>query len=309
VQQGAERLILQRVNPIFGPEVHKDIEAVTAQLQDHGVETPLLVRSRRGGLFEKDSEGKVWRVLTFVEGETVQQVDSPGRARQAGALLGRFHRVFHDSGYQFKHQRPGVHDTVAHLESLSAALSACQEHPAHVDVAPVGAEIQALAAELPDLSGRVERIVHGDPKISNIIFAPDGRARCLVDLDTLARMPLHLELGDAMRSWCNPAGEEQPGELDLHLLGAALEGYASTAHRPNEAERAALPYAPWLIALELSARFCADALRERYFGWDPQRFPSASAHNLCRARSQLALARSARVALAQIQQLTGALWS
>ncbi len=46
------------------------------------------------------------------------------------------------------------------------------------------------------------------------------------------------------------------------------------------------------ITIELAARFCADAVHDRYFAWDPSRFESRRAHNLARARSQLALARS-----------------
>ena len=40
------------------------------------------------------------------------------------------------------------------------------------------------------------------------------------------------------------------------------------------------------------ARFCADALNETYFGWDPDKFASRSEHNQVRAASQLAVARS-----------------
>ena len=60
------------------------------------------------------------------------------------------------------------------------------------------------------------------------------------------------------------------------------------------AERRALPAGLETIALELSARFCADALRESYFGWDSARFGSRGEHNLVRARSQLSLAASVR---------------
>ncbi len=41
--------------------------------------------------------------------------------------------------------------------------------------------------------------------------------------------------------------------------------------------------------IELGARFCADALNESYFGWNPARFASRSEHNQVRAAGQLAL--------------------
>ena len=49
------------------------------------------------------------------------------------------------------------------------------------------------------------------------------------------------------------------------------------------------------IQVELAARFCADALNERYFGWDARRFGSRSEHNRVRAAGQLAVHRSLMV--------------
>ena len=54
------------------------------------------------------------------------------------------------------------------------------------------------------------------------------------------------------------------------------------------------------ITLELTTRFTADILNDRYFGWDPQRFASRAEHNRVRACGQLRLAESlleARVSL------------
>ena len=53
------------------------------------------------------------------------------------------------------------------------------------------------------------------------------------------------------------------------------------------------------VCVELAARFCVDAFDDAYFGWDPSRFPSRRAHNLVRARGQLALGRAVRAARAE----------
>jgi hypothetical protein len=45
------------------------------------------------------------------------------------------------------------------------------------------------------------------------------------------------------------------------------------------------------IYLELAARFAADALEERYFGWSPARYATRGEHNLARAGNQLAAAQ------------------
>ena len=103
-----------------------------------------------------------------------------------------------------------------------------------------------------------------------------------------------LELGDAFRSWCNPAGEDKrQSAFALDLFAAAVDGYAGAAAGwITPAESGAIVAGTLTIYVELAARFCADALRECYFGWDAERFPSRSAHNQVRAASQLTAARA-----------------
>jgi Ser/Thr protein kinase RdoA (MazF antagonist) len=301
-------LVLQWVNPMFGPEVNDDIEAVTAHLAARGMATPRLVRTSGGALTVADRARGHWRLMTFVEGVTHHKVTSPALCESAGLLVGRFHRAVQDLTHEFKHRRPHVHDTARHLAHLADVLAHRTDHRHHAAVAPVAREILSRAADLPVLTGLPRRVVHGDLKISNLLFSPAGEALALIDLDTLAEMSVVLELGDAWRSWCNPSREDDPGaHLDLDLFAAALRGYAEGAQGLlMSAEVSALPRAVEVIALELSARFCADALDESYFGWDHARFSSASEHNLLRARGQLALARSAAAAKADLARIVAA---
>ncbi len=135
--------------------------------------------------------------------------------------------------------------------------------------------------------------MHGDPKISNVLFDRDtGAGLCLVDLDTLGRRSIVTELGDAFRSWCNPAGEDaEDAAFSAALFSASIAGYAAGSETLlADAERVSIPAATHRIAVELAARFCADALNETFFRWDATRFESASAHNLARTRAQLTLA-------------------
>jgi Ser/Thr protein kinase RdoA (MazF antagonist) len=152
-----------------------------------------------------------------------------------------------------------------------------------------------------------QRIVHGDPKISNLIFAADtDRAVCLIDLDTLSRMAVALELGDALRSWCNPATEDAASARFVRpFFEAAIAGYAAAAPgflAPEEWR--AIPRGALTITVELAARFCADALRESYFGWNSARYESASAHNQARVQGQLKLAEGIRRELAALEDST-----
>lgn len=287
--------VLQRVNPVFDAAIHHNIVAVTEHLAAVGMATPRVVPSSTGAPY-LEHEGRVWRMMTREPGVSVDAVGDPRQAHAAAALLARFHGALADLDHEFVGLRSGVHDTPAHLRRLGDAVAEHREHRLYDRVAALADEIAARAQELPPLVGLPERIVHGDPKLNNVLFTkpqqgPPLEARCWIDLDTIAPMPLAVELGDAWRSWCNPRGEDEvEGHFDLAVFEASLVGYAEAGSLPlSVEERQSLVYGVEWITLELAARFAADALREAYFGWDRGRFPAAGEHNLVRAQGQWSL--------------------
>src|SRR5690606_33668441 len=191
------------------------------------------------------------------------------------------------------------------LRRLADALRGAGPAPAAQDggAAALLDEAADLARRILDAGARLaphgdlpQRATHGDLKVSNVRFAagPEVAARCLIDLDTLGRQTVAYELGDALRSWCNPVGEDTTAPaFDLDRYAAALRGYAAGAAgllEPGEIE--AIVRGVETVCVELAARFCVDVFDDRYFGWDPERFASRRHHNLVRALGQLALARA-----------------
>lgn len=282
-----ERYVLQKLHPVFAAEVNDNIEVVTRALAARGAVTPRVVPTRAGQTWLRQ-EDDLWRLLTFIDGHSVEALETPSQAREAGALLGRFHALLVDWPDELPHLRQPVHVPARHFDALQAALAEHAGHRLHGDVERLAEALFARAAALAPWPLAPRRLVHGDPKISNLLFDADGRGLCLVDLDTLARGPLVPELGDAFRSWCNPGPEDAPAaSFSLPLFEAAIEGYAGQARAflaPEE--RAALVAGVETLYLELAARFAADALNEAYFGWSPARFSSRGAHNLARAHNQ-----------------------
>ena len=296
-QPGA-RAVLQRVSPIFSPAIHDNILAVTRRLAEAGMVTPRLVPTRQGEACWQRGDA-VWRILTYVPGVSFDVIGEVAQARAAGELIARFHQALRGLDHTFVGRRVGVHDTAAHLARLDEALG---DHPGHRLAGAVGAlatEIRAGARALPalpSLSALPPLVGHGDLKFNNILFAgSDGAASqqpvCLIDLDVVGPLPLSFELGDAWRSWCNRASEDDvQAVLDLEIFRASQDGYRQGRDRALTAdERAGLLLGVEWVSLGLAARFAADAVRESYFGWDARRFPGRGEHNLVRARGQWSL--------------------
>lgn len=290
------RAVLQRLNTqIFGAEVHEDIEAITTRLTERKVPTPRLLRTTSGALWHTATGGSVWRCLTLVGDRTVHRVEHPDQARSAAALVARFHGAVRDLDWRFRSVRPGAHDTEAHMAALARAVDGHPQHRLYDEVLAEAKRITEGWAGCPRVGEQPGRIVHGDLKISNVRFTGD-EATALIDLDTLAHGTLALELGDALRSWCNPASEDaDEAVFDLAVFEAAMEGYAAAAGEdgPHEPEWAAIVPSIQRICWELAARFARDALEEAYFGWSPQ-FGGRGEHNLLRARGQASLAEAVR---------------
>ncbi|MBK8960623.1 MAG: phosphotransferase [Proteobacteria bacterium] len=285
---------LQRLHPVFGAGVNHNIEAVCAHLAARGMLTPQLVRTRDDALAVEHAGGR-WRVMTWVEGRAFDFLDTPAQAQAAGELLARFHAALVDFPHALRIERAPIHDFARHRARLDAALGVAGDHRLGGEVRVACDDIDALRGAHAAPAATAPRLVHGDPKISNLLFDAAGtHALCLVDLDTLAPMALPLELGDAMRSWCNPRREDDPlARFELPLFTAAMHGYGRVARAfVSAGEIAAMVPATLEIHLELAVRFLVDALEESYFGWDASRYDSRGAHNLARARGQLAAAGS-----------------
>jgi hypothetical protein len=125
----------------------------------------------------------------------------------------------------------------------------------------------------------------------------------IVDLDTVKPGLVHYDIGDCLRSGCNPLGEETDDWEAVHFdpeIGAAiLEGYLTQARLfLTEADYNYMFDAIRLISFELGLRFFTDYLAGNvYF---KVRHPQ---HNLLRALVQFQLTQSIEAHEADIRNI------
>jgi len=309
---GRHRYLLQRINGEVFPrpdQVMENVQRVTEhviqRLEEEGYSHPekhflTLTSTYDNRAWYTDNRRDVWRMYPFIEGTHAQEfVQDAAQAETAAQAFGRFTRLVDGiPGAPLHEVLPGFHDTPARLEALRAAAQLDPKQRAHAvqdeiefaldHAQDAGVFMDLLAAgELPT------RVVHNDTKISNVLLSNESSAAiCVVDLDTVMPGTALFDYGDMVRSMSTRAAED---ECDLSLVVAepelvkALEkGYlAGAGDALTEVERAHMPKAGFVLALELGARFLTDhILGDQYFRIHrPQ-------HNLDRARAQFTLAHN-----------------
>ncbi len=305
--QRGRQLVLQRVNPAVFPDpqlVQHNIRLVTAHLDRQvrnspelkGRFTPLILcRGKKGDAYQ-DQGGAVWRLVNRVPGRTCETVSIPCQARELGRCLGVFHHLLSSLDPDaLADVLPDFHSTPACLERYDRARAACTENN-KPDIEKCCRFIEnrrSVAFLLNDAPELCRRIIHGDPKVANFDFDRDmENVVSLIDLDTVRPGLLLHDIGDALRSCCNPLGESSRAPEGIHfdpeLFDAWLSGYAAEAELLlTNMDIAHIVESVRVIAFELGLRFVTDHLEgDHYF---KTRFRG---HNLIRAQVQFRLVRS-----------------
>jgi hypothetical protein len=230
---------------------------LTARCQDHWI----------------DPDGYFWRAISFIENsESFDSVINLEHAAEVGFAIGFFHTLVSDlPANRLKDTLEGFHITPIYLGRYLAAL---EKHcaPVSPDEAYCMDFIDRRKEFTPILEkakadGKLAlRIIHGDPKVSNVMIdTGTGLAVSIVDLDTVKPGLVHYDIGDSLRSCCNPLGEDpaRPDEVrfEPELCQAMLRGYFSVAKGfLTEFDREFIYDSIRLLAYELGVRFFCDYL-------------------------------------------------
>ena len=298
VETSHDSFVLQHINAKVFPNPEHVIDNLW-QLSHHirqkpsrsvCLQIPELLPSQAGQSHYKDSGGQIWRALQLIQpAESRERIDNDEEAQQIGFALAHFHHLCSDLSATLLHDTlPGFHITplyFQHYHTLLAKTSAqkdaeflhCQDF------------IQARRSKLDILASAQQRgilkdrVIHGDPKLNNFLFASDThKVVSLIDLDTVKPGLVHYDIGDCVRSCCHNKHDDS---LDIRRCEIILGHYLQEAGEFFSAEDYDYLYAAiWLIPFELGLRFFSDYLSgDQYFKITSPR------QNLNRALSQFAL--------------------
>ncbi|NEP10412.1 MAG: aminoglycoside phosphotransferase family protein [Symploca sp. SIO2C1] len=311
--EAEKQFILQRINT----EVFRQPELVMGNMRivtehiHHRLQHTLLSADRRwkmpSVLLTQDAQdywiepsGGFWRALSFIDAaQSFDTIQDTKHAREIGYALGMFHNLINDLPTErLADTLEGFHITPRYLQHYEQVLA-----KSTVNKSP---ELEYCLQFVSDRKSWVNvlenakeegkltlRPIHGDPKINNIMIdSTTGQAVSIVDLDTVKPGLVHYDIGDCLRSGCNPLGEEtQQWEVvrfEPDICQVILEGYFAVAKDfLTDNDYNYLYDAIRLIAFELGLRFFTDYLAGNVYFKVKQ--PS---QNLARALVQFKLSES-----------------
>ncbi|MFZ8965192.1 MAG: phosphotransferase enzyme family protein [Steroidobacteraceae bacterium] len=298
--------VLQRLSPVAFPDpdsVMANKLAVTRHLStraaaaDAARPVPRFLALREGGFLLRDEDGGAWNLMPFI-GPSRSYLAAPDVhiAREAGLTLGEF--LSHTSDLDptlLNETLPGFHDLGRRLGEFDVALASAdagRRNEAAQAIRDVGELRESmLVIERLRVAGVIPpRVTHNDTKLPNMLFTPEGKGLCMIDLDTVMPGILHYDFGDAVRMLCNTGAEDEPDPdrigIRLDYFEAFIEGmFGGSRLAPQPGETTALADSPAAMAFIVGLRMLTDFLEgDRYF---TTAYPG---HNLVRARAQLALA-------------------
>ena len=318
------RYILQRINEnVFRnvDAVMENVARVTAHAGRRAVASGApdairraltLIPTRAGGNLHRDAAG-AWRCYIFIEGaQSHDIIEHPAMAREGARAFGEFQRLLSDlPGGRLLETIPNFHHTRRRFDTLRRVVAEDKRGRVREAAAEIALvlEREAMVDVLLDLQARgeiPERVTHNDTKLNNVLIDDTtGAGICVIDLDTVMPGLALYDFGDMVRSATNSAAEDEPDTslvtARLEIFDALAEGYlGATRSILNAAEIAHLAFSGRLITLEVGIRFLTDFLEgDVYF---KIKHP---AHNLDRARTQLALVRSMEAQQDKMEAIIG----
>lgn len=320
------QFILQRINTqVFRqPElVMQNMRVVTDHIHnrlqqeslDRRWETPRVLPTRNDRDHWEDGNGSFWRAISFIDqSQALDSIQDVKHAQEVGYALGNFHRLISNlNPDQLADTLEGFHITPRYLQHYHHVLNNIQSSSDVLTNEDVQYCIQWIVDRIELISvledaknqGKLPlRLMHGDPKVNNVMIdIATQKSISLVDLDTVKPGLIHYDIGDCLRSGCNPLGEEtqdwQGVRFDLNLCRGILQGYLSVAQAFLTAQDYDYLFdAIRLIPFELGLRFFTDHLEgDVYF---KTKYPG---HNLMRALVQFQLMNSIEQQEAAIRQI------
>lgn len=268
---------------------------------------PSLIPVKEHGYLFNDN-GERWRLTDYIDNKKLIGHSLPMYLK-AGISYGQFIKLMSDfPARELKITIPDFHNLEVRMANFKKALSeaakelkaGCEQEVRYL------LEMEEEMMIIPETirqGGVPVRITHNDSKIDNILFDSREVPVSLVDLDTVMPGNVHFDYGDSIRSFSNPAAEDETVREKVRFRLDVFESFtwgflAVLGKILTQKEKETLVYAPSLFAYMQSIRFLTDYLQGSVYYRTA--YPE---HNLNRARNQIYLLEDMRSSFREMQRI------
>lgn len=270
-----------------------------------------LVKTKNGEYFHKTADGNYYRAFQFIDrARTYMKVENAKHMYETGKALGRFQKYLSDfAASELFEVIEDFHNTPKRYEAFKKAVD--ENLAGRADIARE--EIDFINNRANDLSKLVNllndgklplRVTHNDTKFNNIMIDDEtGKAVCVIDLDTVMPGLSLYDFGDAIRSGCSTATEDEVDlsivKFDINLYKNFVKGLLKeTKDTLTNEEIKNIAFSAKLITMELAMRFLTD-----YLNGDTYFKVNHDTHNLERTKNQLKLAKDMEDQMDEMQTI------
>jgi len=276
--EGRPLYILQRVNHLVFENIEglmNNVQKALQHLEAEDYHKITLVKTLEGRSFYKhESDGLAyWRLMTYIDESTAYNTtESTEIAFEAGRIIGKFHLLLANAKVDhYIDTIPRFHDLELRKVQFQEALKNSSPEKKLIAVNDIDFARETLGrlatmhqTDLP------LRVCHNDTKLNNILFSKkNGKALCLIDLDTLMKGHFHFDFGDAIRTIVNtaPEDEQQHDKITFEkpLFVDFVEGLASNQRFLTDQEIDSLPFGAILLPFLHGIRALTDYLNDNIY--------------------------------------------
>lgn len=257
------------------------------------------VNTKKGNSYYYDKDGNYWNMMVYIDdGITYETVNNKEIAYEGGKLFGEFLNLTSDfDASTLTEVIPKFHDMSFRYSQFEAALKIASNKRISQAKIYIG-QVENLKKEMHILqrlkeSGEIKlRVTHNDTKISNALFDADNKGICVIDTDTVMPGIVHYDFGDAIRTICNTAAEDEQNlelvNFNVTYYKAYVKGFLEEMHSAlSPIEIKYLPLGAKTMIFIMALRFLTDFLNgDIYY---KTAYPE---HNFDRAKNQFKLLKS-----------------
>lgn len=250
-------------------------------------------------LFEQNKEA--WRMLEYLENSvTFLKPSSTEIAFEATKCLSEFYKMINQEQIILEETLPDFINFKKRINDFKTALIQETERKKTAEK-EINFILEHLSLPekwiaLENQKSLPNRVIHADPKISNILFNKENKAIAVIDLDTMMNGTILYDFGDMIRSYTNSSDEDEGSVSDnfnAENYVAVKDGFLFYLKETlTRIELENLDYAAQLIIYIQAVRFLTD-----YLNHDVYYSVKYDLQNLDRTKNQINLLKGLQLFL------------